>query len=81
MESTFHYSPAELPAAQAWAGAQLTSWGVGDTHVSRWLRRGAELLGEDRAGQAVLCWDPADCLLSLDVYCEGARIFGMDDLI
>jgi hypothetical protein len=81
VESAFTYSWQDVATAQEWAGGQMRAWGIAGPHVGRWLQRGAELLGESRAGEAVLAYDPHDRLLSLDVWCDGSRVFGVDDLL
>ena len=81
MEASTTYDAAGLLSAQAWARQQLQGWGVRGPHVDRWLRRGTELLGTDRTARVVLCFDPGDRLLSVDVWCDGRLVFGMDDLV
>ena len=81
MEATFTFTSATLPSAQEWARRQGRDWGVAAPHLLSWLQHGAELLGDGRTGRVVLCFDRDERLLSLDVWCDGARLFGMDDLV
>ena len=81
MEASFSYTSATIGAAQDWARRQGADWGVAAPHVTAWLQRGSELLGGSRTGRAVLCFDPQERLLSLDVWCDGHRVLGMDDLV
>ncbi len=81
MESTYRLEAGALPAAQQWAQGELRSWAVRSPYVDGWLDRAAQLLGDGPGGEVVLCFDEGERLLSLDVWCEGKRVFGMDDLV
>ena len=81
MEASFTYEPSTVDAAQAWVLAQSASWGIRSPYLREWVQRGGELLGPGRSGDAVLAWDETHRLLSLDVWCDGRRVYGMDDLL
>ena len=81
MEATFDYTSATFAPAQDWAREQSRNWGVSTPYLSGWLQNGGDLLGDTDTGRAVLCFDPAERLLSLDIWSNGKRVFGMDDLV
>jgi hypothetical protein len=81
MESTCTLSAATLGPVQSWAEGQTDEWHVRTPYLNGWLSQASRLLGPSRVGDVVLSYDPAVRLVSLDVYCNGDRVFGMDDLV
>lgn len=80
MESAYTYTSSDLPQAREWTDFQLQSWGVRSSFADWFLTEATRVLG-DRTGRVVLDYDAGNRLLSFDVWCEGVRLYGLDDFV
>ncbi len=81
MESAFTFTAADVVAARDWTEFQLSAWGVRTPYAHLWLSEAATRLTPGGTARVVLDYDPGEQLLSFDVWCNGARVYGMDDLL
>ena len=81
MESAFTYTALDVAPAREWLSFQMQTWGVDSPYVDWWVAEAARLLGGGRAARAVLEYEPDQRLLSFDVWCDGRRVYGMDDFV
>ncbi len=81
MEAAFTYTAADLAAAQQWARSQASAWGVQSSIIDWSLTAAARQIDAEQVGRVVLEYDPPQHLLSIDVFCDGARLYGMDDFV
>ena len=78
---TTTYTAEQLPDAQEWSREVMADWQLPYGYVGLWLSSAADRLPEGRAGRVVLAWDPADRLLTIDVWDGDRRVYGMDDFL
>jgi len=81
VESTTTLTHATLEPAQSWAQGEARKWQVRAPYLTMWLSQASALLEPSDVGDVVLCYDPDVRLVSIDVYRDGSRVFGMDDLV
>lgn len=81
MQATCELRAEQVPAASDWARQQTDGWGVPPSHVAHWLSTAGRMLPPTASASVELSYDPAMGLLSLDVWHEGTRVFGMDDWV
>ena len=81
MDSALTYPASDDVAARDWASSQLSSWGITTPYIGLWLNEASSRLRPEGTARVVLDYDPKERLLSLDVWCDGLRVYGMDDLL
>ena len=81
MDSAFTYSATDVRAAHEWTDFQLDAWGVRTPWAQVWLTEAATRIAPGGTARVVLDYDPEEHVLSLDVWCDGARVYGIDDLV
>jgi hypothetical protein len=82
MDSALTFTRSQLETAHvAWAASQTGSCGVRTPYVDWWLAQSAGQMRDGQVGRAVIEYDAAHRLLSLDVWCGENRVYGMDDFV
>ena len=79
--ATRDISRTDVDQVRRWARHQTDAWGVPPSHVAHWLMTAGELLPPSETGRVELSYDAGLGLLSLDVWCGGRRLYGMDDWV
>lgn len=81
MHATCEFVRTDVDDALVWARRQTDGWGVPPSFVAQWLTTAGDLLPASATGRVELSYDAAMGLLSLDVWCGEARVYGMDDWV
>ncbi|GAC1609296.1 MAG: hypothetical protein NVS3B26_09840 [Mycobacteriales bacterium] len=81
MDMFLEFDAAGAGSARQLISEQASTWQVSAAALLSWLDRGAAALPEGATANIQISYDPADRLLSFDMWSSGRSIFGLDDLV
>ena len=78
MQAQREVTPADVADAQEWAAATFAAWGIRSPLLQAWVPE------VSRAGSACTLSFDLDRdvgLLAVDLWCDGRRVWGLDDFL